>query len=93
MNVKESQQEMFQLWVNLSTARLRKEVFEREMKTNPWESDDPQVKAAWDALTHPSNLAALEYWGREPERMNVVAQEATAKAIEFCRKRAEMKPV
>lgn len=88
MNADESKQKIFELWVKLSRARWRKEVFEQEMKTHPWESSDPQVKAAWDALTHPRNLAGLEQWGREPEKMNVVAQEATAKAIEFCRKRA-----
>ena len=92
MNVDESQQKIFQLWVNLSKARWRKEIVEVEMKTNPWDSNDPQVKAAWDALTHPNNLAALEYWDREPEKMNAVAHEVAAKAIACCRKRGEMKP-
>ena len=85
----QSQRQIFELWVELSRARYRKDVFEQEMKTNPWESNDLQVKAAWDKLTQPINLAALEQWGSEPQKMNPAAQHATAKAIECCRLKAK----
>ena len=80
--------EIFELWNALSKARWRREVFEQEMKANPWESNDSQVKAAWDALTDPRNLAGLEQWGSEPEEMNATAREAAAVAIRCCRMKA-----
>jgi hypothetical protein len=82
-----SKQKIFKLWVESSQARWRHEVLDREIQINPWESDDPQMRAAWDALTRSENLADLEEWGIAPDKMNSTARELTAKAIEWCRKR------
>ncbi len=90
MDAELQRRQVFEFWVELSRARHRREVFEQEMFTNPWESNDPQVMLAWDRLTNPVNLDGLELWGAEPDKMNPVACEATAKAIEHCRKRSRL---
>ena len=80
---------MFQLWV-----QLEREVYKPEPGENaldrivapPWESRDRRICAAWDELTHPNNLRALEMW-YSPENMNPMAKEYTEEALRVCRKR------
>jgi hypothetical protein len=58
---------------------------------DPWESSQPKIVAAWEALTRPENLADLEFWLASfghGEGMNDWARKATLKAIEVCRARA-----
>ena len=57
---------------------------------SPWDSDHPDVIAAWDALTQPQNLFALEARiaaHDEGRAMNQFAANVTRKAIAFSRDR------
>jgi hypothetical protein len=83
-------EEMTPFWVALAEARNRPEVIEKEGRRHPWESSDPQVKTAWEALTDPRNLTGLERWGDDAGGMNSFAREVTVKAIEHCRVKARL---
>ena len=76
-----------QLWIDLSIATNHGKPGESilERRRSPWASNDPEIKAAWDALTSPENLELLREWSRQD--MNPVAEEATTKAIEHCTRR------
>jgi hypothetical protein len=83
---------IFQFWVALENAQFVRrspddDVLAR-LATCPWESADEQVRAAWSALTEPSNLTALQEWAAQFERMNPSAKESTDAAIRDCRARA-----
>src|SRR5262249_39703843 len=61
----------------------------------PWNSSRAEIRAAWDALTHPDNLADLGDWlarGDDGAGMTDFAREPTLKAIEMCRSRAARRP-
>lgn len=83
-----SMSQMHRLWVDLSIAMNHgpagHAIFER--RAAPWDSEDEEIRAAWDALTHPDNLASLLGWGDGD--LNQFAREATEKAIAHCRSRA-----
>ncbi len=91
MQQTENIEKIFKCWVALSDARRRKEVFEQQMGTDPWNSSDSEVQAAWSALIDPQNLSALKEWGAHPKEMNEEARRVTQKAIELCRMKAESK--
>lgn len=78
-----------ELWARLSraawTPRPGESVVDR-LETAPWESLDPCVREAWEALTDPANLAGLERWAAGD--LNPVARRATDKALQVCRERA-----
>lgn len=80
-----------QLWVDLSRAQWKEkegESLAERLSTPPWDSSDPEIKNAWDALTAPENLAELEKWGEK--EMNPRARECTDKALEACKKRIKL---
>ena len=58
------QERMFALWSALSKA-----VWDsgESLGPEPWESMNDKVRAAWDALTQPSNLEGLESWASGPD--------------------------
>jgi hypothetical protein len=82
--------QIFGLWVQLSrainTVGTGEDLVDRIL-TPPWESKDPQVVMAWEALTHPKNLDDLIDWGSH--ELNPRAKEYTAKAIQVCRSRSQ----
>jgi hypothetical protein len=56
----------------------------------PWEAQHLEIRAAWDGLTRPENLADLEEWLASFDggaSMNHWAREVTLKAIEVSRQR------
>ncbi|HAR67265.1 MAG TPA: hypothetical protein DCR55_13790 [Lentisphaeria bacterium] len=69
-------QRIQQLWNDLSRAcsavKEGESVLQR-LATPPWNSNDPVVRAAWNALTHPRDLEDLLTRG-EPE-LNTRARE------------------
>ena len=79
---------VFWLWVALSNARCSgaSEDAMNRLADPSWDSRYPEIRDAWDALTHPDNLTALEAWDAMGPK-NPVAAEATAKALERCRAR------
>lgn len=50
--------------------------------SQPWESDDPEVRSVWDQITRPENLTALVEWGRGTSSFNEFARERALRAIE-----------
>jgi hypothetical protein len=58
---------------------------------SPWDSADEKVRAAWAALTQPSNLGALESWAADFEKRNPTAKDSTDAALRECRDRARGK--
>lgn len=81
---------IWQYWIYLERERFRLEPGEStidRLLVPSWESKDPRVMAAWEALTRPSHLAALERWYR-PAEMNPEAKAATEAALKECRARA-----
>lgn len=62
----------------------------REFMCQPWESENPEVHAVWERLTHPDNLAALEDWAQGVESFNEFARSCTLRALAECRMRAAM---
>ncbi|MDB5307738.1 MAG: hypothetical protein JWO38_1940 [Gemmataceae bacterium] len=70
------------LWSDLDRLLLR------EWQCWPWESANPEVHAAWERLTQPDNLAALESWARGVESFNEYAKGMTLRALTECRSRA-----
>jgi hypothetical protein len=57
------------------------------LPNQPWEAAEAKIQAAWETLTRPENLAALEAWGRGRESFNAWARERTEEAIRVCRSR------
>lgn len=80
---------IFQFWVRLEREQFKPEPGESvidRLSMEPWESQDPRIKAAWEALTHPSHLSALEMW-YQPKGMNPTARAYTEAALRDCRAR------
>ncbi|MGC4013357.1 MAG: hypothetical protein QM755_02400 [Luteolibacter sp.] len=75
---------LWNLWVELCRVRAASLDFEAE----PWESEVPAVMEAWEVLTRPCNLAALEDWHRETRDANPGAKLAADRALERCQERA-----
>ncbi len=75
------------LWVDLALAinsvKEGEDIFVR-IQTLPWESPDPDVVQAWEALVAPENLADLVDWGSGD--LNPRARAMTDLALEFCRR-------
>jgi hypothetical protein len=69
------------LWTKLD------ELLSREFMCWPWESDNPEVKAVWERLTHSDNLTALEDWAQGVESFNDFARGCTLRALAECRSR------
>ena len=59
----------------------------REFMCWPWESQNAEVQAVWEKLTHPDNLEALESQGRDAESFNRFAKGCTLCALAECRSR------
>ena len=58
---------------------------------SPWESENPAVRAVWEALTRPGNLSDLRAWladDRGGRGITKYGETLTRKAIEVCRQRA-----
>jgi len=75
------------LWIDLSIAMNHIQSGESilQRRHEPWNSEDPEIKTAWEALTAPENLEMLYEWNADD--MNPTARTATAKAIEHCLRR------
>jgi len=66
----------------------------REFQCWPWESENPEVHAVWERLTHPDNLAALADWAQGVESFNEYAKGVTLRALAECRSRAvQLSPI
>lgn len=52
------------LWLDLDRLLLR------EFQCPPWESENQEVHAVWERLTHPDNLTALEDWAQGVDSFN-----------------------
>ncbi|HYF00836.1 MAG TPA: hypothetical protein VEJ18_18080 [Planctomycetota bacterium] len=86
-------QDVARLWLALERARFTPEpdevVFER-VSQEPWDSRCPPIRAAWDALTAPDHLPALQRWA-DLMRANPAAFHAAGawakKAVEDSQKR------
>lgn len=63
----------------------------REFQCWPWESENPEVHAVWERVTHPDNLAALEDSAHDMESFNDFAKGCTIRALAECRARAGSK--
>jgi hypothetical protein len=78
------------LWINLSKAQhaIRKgeSILER-ISVLPWESKDPDVKNAWNAIIRPENIFLLEHRLSQP--LNDHAREYAEKALQQCKERRE----
>ena len=74
------------LWIDLQRAILSREKSDGPKgECAPWESSDKSVRGAWEKLTDPSNLLALEsLFHQLPEGPQM---ELARKALRFCRKR------
>jgi hypothetical protein len=70
------------LWIDLDRLLLR------EFQCWPLESENPEVHAIWERLTHPDNWAALEDWTEGVESFNEYAKGMTLRALADCRSRA-----
>ena len=81
-----------QFWMDLSRVTYRvaegESLLER-VYTPPWESEDPEITEAWNALISPSNLTNLRKWGEG--NLNPMARRYTDKAIEMCEERSALK--
>ena len=79
------------LWLELSRARWDVKAIESSdadrTRIPVWESEDSKIRSAWQVLTAPSNLEALEAWF-EQQDMNQTARETALEAIRCCRTRA-----
>jgi hypothetical protein len=63
------------LWCDLDRLLLP------EFQCWPWESQNPEVHAVWERLTHPDSLAALEDWAQGVESFNEFAKGRTLRAL------------
>lgn len=80
---------IFQFWVHLEREQFRPEPGESaidRLLIPPWESKDRRLQAAWELLTRPEHLPALELW-YQPDDMNRMAREYTEAALRACRAR------
>lgn len=68
-------------WLQLGRARAEA----IELDVQPWESSNPAVLDAWERLTQPINLVALEALQSEIDESNPSARMAAIKALERCR--------
>jgi hypothetical protein len=50
------------LWLELNRAVSQAELLAGSVRQPPWNSQVPAVREAWDRLTDPANLLALEQW-------------------------------
>lgn len=85
-----SPDKIFLLWVELERAYHDGPHEDREppllrLQNKPWDSSDPHVQRAWEALTAPGNLHDLKEW--HSDQHNDLAQKWTLKAIERCQRR------
>lgn len=79
---------MQDFWIALEKALFEPipgETLADRLGKRPWNCDLPAVKAAWDGMTHPNNLAALQKWASEP--MTPSIREITDAAIRVCEER------
>jgi hypothetical protein len=77
-------------WCALDDAIITTGAFLNPQNYWPWEAQHPEIRAAWNALTRPENLADLEEWLASFDggaSMNDWAREVTLKAIEVSRQR------
>lgn len=82
-------QMIFLCWVRLENEQFRNEPGEStadRLCVDAWESKDVRVRAAWEALTRPQHLSALELWYK-PAEMNPMARASTEAALRECRAR------
>lgn len=79
------------LWIDLQRAiLLREKSADQKGGCAPWESSDKRVRDAWDKLTVPSNLLALEsLFYQLPEGPQM---EMARKALQVCRDRSARMP-
>jgi len=78
----ETVRRLWPLWCDLDRLLLR------EFMCQPWESQNPEVHAVWEQLTHPDNLAVLEDWAQGVESFNEFAKSCALRALAECRARA-----
>lgn len=78
-------------WIDLQRAiPLREKSADQKCGCAPWESSDKRVRDAWDKLTNPSNLLALEsLFYQLPEGPQM---EMARKALQVCRERSARTP-
>jgi hypothetical protein len=78
-------------WIDLQRAILLCEKSaDQKGGCAPWESSDKRVRDAWDKLTNPSNLLALEsLFYQLPEGPQL---EMARKALQVCRERSARTP-
>ncbi len=79
------------LWIDLQRAiLLREKSADRKGDCAPWESSDKCVRDAWDKLTDPGNLLALEsLFYQLPEGPQM---EMARKALQDCRDQSARTP-
>ena len=75
-------------WIALERALFEpiegEDILDR-LNKKPWNCKSAAVKKAWDELTRPNNLRALQKWASEP--MNPSAREITTEALKACERR------
>lgn len=78
------------LWIDVQRAIHLRETHERKPEgCLPWKCPDPRVRDAWDALTNPKNVFALEsLFYQLPEGPQM---ELARKALVMCRERQKGK--
>lgn len=78
------------LWIDVQRAiHLRERKGADHEDCTPWNRPDKRVRDAWDALTHPMNLLALEsLWYQLPEGPQI---DTARKALQVCRERSKEK--
>jgi hypothetical protein len=54
----------------------------------PWDSEDPEVQACWERLTHPDNLTALRDWAKDFNMFQEYVKVCTRRALADCEERA-----
>ena len=74
------------LWIDVQRAIHFRESHDREPEgCTPWNCPDARVRAAWEALTNPKNVLALEsLYHQLPEGPQM---EMARKALQICRDR------
>ena len=78
------------LWIDVQRAiHLRKSHNPKLEGCTPWNCLDARVRTAWDALTHPRNLVALEsLYYQSPDGPQL---EMARQALQTCRERSKGK--
>jgi hypothetical protein len=100
----ESRPGMFHLWSRLeylvmerhSDAYVAGEIKERYADARaggrlgePWDTLNPEIIAAWSAITAPEQLTALEFRAREAELLDEQGRRWLEQALADCRRRAD----